>query len=220
MIYLDADILVVDNIDHLFDLPDCYFYVVLDSFCENTWSHSPQYSIGYCQLCSNKVRWSTEMGSPSPLYFNSGFFVFEPSCETYQNMLKTLQITPPGIFPDQDFLNIFFKHMFKPFPVVYNLVLPILWYHPEIVELKKIKVVHYCTVGSKPWKYTGKEANMDREDVKMLVAKWWDIYNDKLLDFNDEDSIPVRPKNILRPSIMALMATFPAQESIGCQIIE
>ncbi|GMP85759.1 hypothetical protein CsSME_00038799 [Camellia sinensis var. sinensis] len=110
--------------------------------------------------------------------------------------------------------------MFKPIPVVYNLVLPILWYHAEIVELKKVKVVHYCAVGSKPWKYTGKEVNMDREDVKMLFAKWWDIYNDKLLDFNAEDSIPVRQKNILRPSIMALIPAFPAQESIDCQIIE
>ncbi|CAL5422713.1 unnamed protein product [Camellia sinensis] len=176
MIYLDADVLVVDNIGHLLDLPTGYFYAVPDCFCENTWSHSPQYSIGYCQLCPNKVRWPTEMGSPPPLYFNSGFFVFEPSRETYQNMLKTLQITPPGIFPDQ------------------NLVLPILWYHPENVEHKTVKVVHHCAVGSKPWKYTGKEANMGREDVKMLVAKWWDIYDDKLLDFNAEDSIPVRPR--------------------------
>ncbi|KAF5940941.1 hypothetical protein HYC85_022108 [Camellia sinensis] len=61
---------------------------------------------------------------------------------------------------------------------------------------------------------------MDREDVKMLFAKWWDIYNDKLLDFNAEDSIPVRQKNILRPLIMALIPAFPTQESIDCQIIE
>ncbi|KAL7195112.1 hypothetical protein ACSBR1_035346 [Camellia fascicularis] len=148
MIYLDADILVVDNIDHLFDLPTGYFYAVPDCFCENTWSHSPQYSIGYCQLCPNKARWPTEMGSPLPLYFNSGFLVFEPSCETYQNMLNTLQITPPGIFPDQDFLNIFFKNIFKPISMVYNLVLPILWYHPENVEHKKVEVVHYYAVVS------------------------------------------------------------------------
>lgn len=28
---------------------------------------------------------------------------------------------------------------------------------------------------------------MDREDVKMLIRKWWDIYNDESLDF--------KPKN-------------------------
>ncbi|KAK1369034.1 hypothetical protein POM88_035126 [Heracleum sosnowskyi] len=29
-------------------------------------------------------------------------------------------------------------------------------------------------VVSKPWKYAGKEEHMDREDVKILVKKWWD----------------------------------------------
>lgn len=37
--------------------------------------------------------------------------------------------------------------------------------------------------GSKPWRYTGKEENMQREDIKMLVQKWWDIYNDASLDY-------------------------------------
>nr|GFC13732.1 galactinol synthase 2 [Tanacetum cinerariifolium] len=44
-------------------------------------------------------------------------------------------------------------------------------------------VVHYCADGSKPWRYTGKEVNMDREDIKMLVKKWWGIYNDESLDY-------------------------------------
>jgi inositol 3-alpha-galactosyltransferase len=37
--------------------------------------------------------------------------------------------------------------------------------------------------GSKPWRFTGKEANMDREDIKVLVRNWWEIYNDESLDF-------------------------------------
>lgn len=40
-----------------------------------------------------------------------------------------------------------------------------------------------CMQGSKPWRYTGKEANMDRDDIKMLVSKWWDIFNDESLDY-------------------------------------
>ena len=41
--------------------------------------------------------------------------------------------------------------------------------------------------GSKPWRFTGEEANMDREDIKMLVKKWWDIYNDEGLDYKASD---------------------------------
>lgn len=101
MIYLDADIQVFENIDHLFDLPDGFFYAVMDCFCEKTWSHSPQYSIGYCQQRPNKVTWPAEMGSPPPLYFNAGMFVFEPSRLTYENLLQTLKITPPTPFAEQ-----------------------------------------------------------------------------------------------------------------------
>lgn len=83
----------------------------------------------------------------------------------------------------QDYLNMFFKDIYKPIPNVYNLVLALLWRHPENVDLEKVKVVHYCAAGSKPWRYTGEEVNMDREDIKMLVEKWWEIYNDETLDY-------------------------------------
>ncbi|KAI4314339.1 hypothetical protein L6164_027257 [Bauhinia variegata] len=75
MIYLDADIQLFENIDHLFDTQNGYFYAVMDCFCEKTRSHSPQYKIGYCQQCPNKVTWLTEMGSPPPLYFNAGLYL-------------------------------------------------------------------------------------------------------------------------------------------------
>lgn len=86
----------------------------------------------------------------------------------------------------QDFLNMFFKDQYKPIPLIYNLVLAMLWRHPENVEVEKVKVVHYCAAGSKPWRYTGKEENMQREDIKMLVNKWWDVYNDESLDYNPD----------------------------------
>ncbi|KHN43432.1 Glycogenin-2 [Glycine soja] len=183
MIYLDGDIQVYENIDHLFDLPGGYFYAVMDCFCEKTWSHTPQYKVGYCQQCPEKVQWPTELGQPPSLYFNAGMFVFEPSIATYHDLLKTVQVTTPTSFAEQDFLNMYFKDIYKPIPLNYNLVLAMLWRHPENVKLDQVKVVHYCAAGSKPWRYTGKEENMQREDIKMLVKKWWDIYNDASLDY-------------------------------------
>lgn len=183
MVYLDGDIQVYENIDHLFDLPDGHFYAVMDCFCEKTWSHTPRYKIGYCQQCPDKVKWPAELGQPAALYFNAGMFMFEPSIVTYHHLLNTLKITTPTPFAEQDFLNMYFKDIYKPIPLVYNLVLAMLWRHPENVELEKVKVVHYCAAGSKPWRYTGEEENMQREDIKMLIKKWWDIYNDESLDY-------------------------------------
>ncbi|XP_042385806.1 galactinol synthase 1-like [Zingiber officinale] len=183
IMYLDADIQVYDNVDHLFDLPNGGFYAVMDCFCEKTWSHTPQYRIGYCQQCPDRVAWpAAELSPPPSLYFNAGMFVHEPSLATAESLIATVKITPPTPFAEQDFLNMFFKDVYKPIPLVYNLVMAMLWRHPENVELEKVKVVHYCAAGSKPWRYTGKEANMDREDIKMLVSKWWEVYNDESLD--------------------------------------
>ncbi|XP_022157013.1 galactinol synthase 2-like [Momordica charantia] len=196
MVYLDGDIQVYDNIDELFDLSDGHFYAVMDCFCEKTWSHTPQYQIGYCQQCPGKVRWPVTMGHPPPLYFNAGMFVFEPSISTYHDLLNTLKITPPTPFAEQDFLNMYFEDIYKPIPLDFNLVLAMLWRHPENVQLDRVRVVHYCAAGSKPWRYTGKEENMQREDIKMLVNKWWDIYNDDSLDYNpppDGDAVVVQP---------------------------
>lgn len=190
LIYLDADIQVYENIDHLFDLPDGHFYAAMDCFCEKTWSHTRQYEIGYCQQCPEKVQWPEELGQPPSLYFNAGMFVFEPSKLTYDTLIGTLRVTPPTAFAEQDLLNMFFNKVYKPIPLAYNLVLAMLWRHPENVDLDGVKVVHYCAAGSKPWRYTGKEENMDREDIKMLVKKWWDIYNDPSLDFKSSDSMP------------------------------
>ncbi|KAK9268613.1 hypothetical protein L1049_000370 [Liquidambar formosana] len=38
------------------------------------------------------------------------------------------------------------------------------------------------TQGSKPWRYNGVEENREKEDIKMLVNKLRDIYNDETLD--------------------------------------
>ncbi|KAF5746694.1 hypothetical protein HS088_TW06G00866 [Tripterygium wilfordii] len=185
MIYLDGDIQVFENIDHLFDMQDGYFYAVMDCFCEKTWSHTPQYKIGYCQQCPNKVQWHQQLGPKPPLYFNAGMFVYEPSLSVYVDLLETLKVSSPTPFAEQDFLNMYFREIYRPIPPIYNLVLAMLWRHPDNIQLDKVKVVHYCAAGSKPWRYTGKEENMEREDIKMVVKKWWDIYKDETLDYKN-----------------------------------
>lgn len=41
-------------------------------------------------------------------------------------------------------MNAFFRDKYVPIPSNYNLVLAMLWRHPENIELEKVKVVHYC----------------------------------------------------------------------------
>lgn len=71
-----------------------------------------------------------------------------------------------------------------------------LWRHPEGIVLDEVKVVHYCAPGSKPWKYKGKEENMDREVVKKLVKLWWDIYEDQTLDYSNNNNSLIKDGTI------------------------
>ncbi|KAI5349179.1 hypothetical protein L3X38_002066 [Prunus dulcis] len=122
MIYLDGDIQVFDDIDHLFDMPEGYFYAVMDCFCEKTWSKTPQYKIGYCQQCPEKFHWPVDLGSPPPPYFNAGMFVYGLRLLTYYDLLETLKVTSPSSFAEQEFLNMFSIDVYKPIPPAHNLV--------------------------------------------------------------------------------------------------
>ncbi|RWR94367.1 galactinol synthase 1 [Cinnamomum micranthum f. kanehirae] len=171
MIYLNADVQVYDNIDELFDYPDGDLYAVLHCFCKE-------------EMEMMQAKANTALRCQEILYFNSGMFVFEPSKKICKELLDTLIVTLPTPFAEQEYLNKFFEDNYKPLSPVYNLDLAMLWRHPEnVVDVKRVKVVHYCAAGSKPWRYTGKEENMQREDVKMLVKKWWEVYNDEALDY-------------------------------------
>lgn len=46
---------------------------------------------------------------------------------------------------------------------------------------------------------------MQREDIKMLVAKWWEIYNDESLDLRKPDSHVGAEAGALQPLIAAAM---------------
>ena len=68
--------------------------------------------------------------------------------------------------------------------------------------------------GSKPWRYTGEEENMEREDIKMLVKKWWDIYEDESLDYKNTMSnfkaVPDLIKALSETAVVDHMAAPPA----------
>ncbi|KAG7551680.1 Nucleotide-diphospho-sugar transferase [Arabidopsis thaliana x Arabidopsis arenosa] len=172
MIYLDGDIQVFSNIDHLFDTPRGYF-----------------------------------LGAPPPVYFNAGMLVFEPNLVTYEDLLRVVRITTPTYFAEQDFLNVYFRDIYKPIPSTYNLVMAMLWRHPEHIDLDQISVVHYCANGSKPWKFDEAEEHMDRDDIQMLVKKWWEIYEDSSLDYKNF----VETESKLNP----VTATLASKESVG-----
>ncbi|KAF6175475.1 hypothetical protein GIB67_021965 [Kingdonia uniflora] len=193
MIYIDGDIQVFDNIYSLFDLPDGHLYAVSDCFCKNPWSHTRHCNIGYCHRDSERETWPSRMGPPPSPYFNAGFLVFKPSRVVYDDILEKVKTTPPTSFAEQGHLQAYPSSLQSNNAIIVAL--------PEKIELDEAKVVHYCADGAKPWRYTGKEDYMDREDVKMLVMKWWDIYDDESLDYK---ALSVKDRNRSRVADQAV----------------
>ncbi|TXG73072.1 hypothetical protein EZV62_001651 [Acer yangbiense] len=84
MIYLDGDIQVLAALI-TFSKIQMLLLCCHGLFCEKNWSNSPQFKIGYCQQCLERVHWPAEMGSPPLLYFNAGLFVYQSNILTYSD---------------------------------------------------------------------------------------------------------------------------------------
>ena len=130
IVFLDADIMVLKNIDHLFEKQ--HMTAALDGELFELWPDSP--------------------------HFNSGCLVIEPNHSLYENIINFVQSLkqedlPNTIIADQEILNIYYKdwvqqanlHLNK----WYNVFAP---YIPEKMDndiKQKAYFIHF--IGRKPW---------------------------------------------------------------------
>ena len=132
IVFLDADIMILKNLDHLFKLP--HMTAALDGEYFNIW--------------------------PGWDHFNSGCLVIEPSNQLFENILqygKSLKVEdlPEYIFADQEVLNFYYKdwpekkelHLNK----YYNIFPPYVQSNQVDDLSKNAYFVHY--VGRKPWTF-------------------------------------------------------------------
>lgn len=55
---------------------------------------------------------------------------------------------------------------------------------------------------------------MDREDIKMLVKKWWDIYEDETLDYNNPVNVDRFTKALLEAGGVKFVPAPSAAQSV------
>ena len=132
IVFLDADIMVLKNLDHLFSKP--HMTAALDGECFGLWPDRP--------------------------HFNSGCLVIEPNHELFENILEySYGITASDlygeVFADQELLNFYFKdwvsqtelHLNK----YYNIFAPYVQ-QKDLEELtKQTYFIHFT--GRKPWEF-------------------------------------------------------------------
>ncbi|KAM8953156.1 glycogenin-1 [Pelodytes ibericus] len=138
-----------------------------------------------------------------PDCFNSGVFVYQPSIQTYNQLLHLA--SEKGSFDggDQGLLNTFFsswatKDIHKHLPFVYNLSsISIYSYLPAFKAFgDNAKVVHF--LGKvKPWNYTydssTKSVKSDVHDQTLIhpefLSLWWDIYATRIVPLLTEHGV-------------------------------
>lgn len=177
IVFLDADMLVIKNMDELFTmgLPDGWLAACHGCRCNphNVASYPSTWCPGKCfyNWCEDD-----EMTANPPVsldkYLNGGLLVLKPDKSVYQDMLTQLaDITNLSdyFFAEQDFLNDFFRDRWIPLHYGYNALKTLMYQHPKMWNMEKVKNIHY--IFEKPWA----RAPVPGDKWFELNRLWWEI---------------------------------------------
>jgi inositol 3-alpha-galactosyltransferase len=192
LVFLDADMLVVRNMDELFDvdLPAknwvaanhaCVCNLDNDSWAPKTWTRE---NCAYTGLRPNSLptpvpvignNRDTGAWSEPHRLLNSGMFVFTPFELQWERLLlflKTDARVKQFLFPDQDFLAVFFLGKWKSVGWNYNALKTMRYWHRHMWLDTDVKNLHYIV--DKPWtKRVGQDGVAGYLGRDGITHSWW-----------------------------------------------
>lgn len=188
LVYLDADMLVLKNIDPLFYLATAYQQEKKHRQTHPTSNNSPsllwavpdcasgretEQERSQCSLLPHNYTKDTTKGHHYS-YFNAGMFIFAPSIAEFNKFTQALSsgACPIQGYAEQDFLNHYFQDTWQPLPTLFNLQKGIRGHHPELWVPEEAAIIHYTDC--KPWHGWDHPENVDYSEI---VNWWWDVYN-------------------------------------------
>lgn len=165
LVYLDSDMLVLKNIDNLFNL--------------------------YPELSINQIIASSDSGWPD--IFNSGLFIIKPDLETFNKLIDFYNNYSSFDGADQGLLNEYFNlkslennSKWYRLDFVYNCTINSNYeYLPALLRFKNdLKILHFIGFENKPWKNYNlcfnptfpKIFNSDDDNLLNLFELWWKCF--------------------------------------------
>ncbi|CAF1231740.1 unnamed protein product [Rotaria sp. Silwood1] len=177
-IFMDADIIVLQNMDELFDLNDTINFAAVQTCTCNlrkVSTYPESWKPENCPYTYTHEKYSnntTYNNSHLNIMFNSGLFLYRPNLTTFQQMLEALNTWDLSefMFPDQHFLNKYYHNKWTGLPYIYHGLKVFYKSHPHLWDLSKLKTIHYIL--EKPWQKSA-EGNVEYEAINRL---WWEAY--------------------------------------------
>ncbi|KAI9784021.1 MAG: hypothetical protein M1816_001103 [Peltula sp. TS41687] len=192
LIFLDADIMVKGEMDSMFDiaLPARDWlgstHACVCNIDHDPWA-PPEWNPENCPYTSQKHPEALRHGAPitrqsrSTFHLmNSGVFMFHPSSELWQRVLDFLHtspLMPTFTFPDQNFLDEFFRYQWIALGWQWNAIKTSYYWHRNVWRDEEVRALHYIV--DKPWSkrigpdgvagYLGRDGDTHRW--------WWDVYS-------------------------------------------
>ncbi|MDQ2756893.1 MAG: glycosyltransferase family 8 protein [Actinomycetota bacterium] len=176
VVFLDADMLVTQNMDELFSIDLPAGAIAATHACRCNPNRIASYPASWTpQNCFyTHCRGLEHTSEPAVVdsYLNGGFLVLAPDDAVYEQMLQQLaQLDDLTSYPfaEQDFLNEFYEGRWVPMPYIYNALKTLAFQHPSLWDLADVKNIHYII--DKPW-----QAPLDEGDRYFFVNRlWWHV---------------------------------------------
>ncbi|CAF0958360.1 unnamed protein product [Didymodactylos carnosus] len=175
-VMMDADIIVLQNMDELFELEDNPNFAAVQTCICNP-AKNPLYPDYWkpqnCPYTHEQHSHSSAEVDSRGRMFNGGLFLLHPNQTVFEEMLVALNTWDLSLFKfsDQDFLNKFYHTTWRRLPYVYNTLKTFSKTHPYLWNETKIKAIHYIL--AKPWDKLDPD-NAAYEEINRL---WQEAYD-------------------------------------------
>lgn len=174
VVFLDADMLVTQNMDELFSLELAEGTIAACHACRCNPNRIPSYPQSWtpdnCFYTHCRGRDHVTEPGATDNYLNGGFLVLSPDQAVLADMVGQLSAVDDLSsypFAEQDFLNEYYRDRWLPLPYVYNALKTLPHQHPSVWDSASVKNIHYII--DKPW-----EKPLDSADRYFEVNRlWW-----------------------------------------------
>jgi inositol 3-alpha-galactosyltransferase len=190
--YLDADMSIFNNPDHVFDTPlpasesspttsdwiaanhACVCNLDGDVWASKEWNKE---NCAYTLLAGpdSSPTPVTPDSRPTHHLLNSGMFLFSPSEDLWERMLNYFNNEAPlstYLFPDQDFLADFFRNRWVSVGWEFNAIKTMKYWHENIWRDDRVVVLHFIV--DKPWtKRVSEDGTAGYLGKDGVTHGWW-----------------------------------------------